>query len=145
MEDAVQSIVHSKDINDWHLIRSILKQVVEPALDSFSPTLLDSIAALENPHVEVYARWLIFEQVADRVVRIELANNLLASINHHVKKLGIYLAHRYGLLDSVDATWLESDLRTLFPEPILNDIENFRKEFSEVFGILLDQDFPIGK
>ena len=145
VEVAVNSIVYSMDKDDWHLIRSILKQVIRPALESFSPTLLDSIAASENSHVEVYARWLMFEQVADQQLRIELTQAILANNSHHIQKLGIYLAHRYGLLDSVDVTWLESDLRSLFPEPILNDIENFRKEFSAVFGILLDRDFPIGK
>ena len=64
----------------------------------------------------------------------------LANDNHHVKKLGVYtLPTAMGLLDSVDASLLEPHLQILFPEAILSDIENFRKEFSKVFGFALDQ------
>ena len=122
-----------------------MKQVIEPSLESFSGALLDSLSVSGNPHVELYARWLIYQRAADTLVKRTLVNDMFVSGNQHVKKLGIYFAHRDGLLTSIDASLLEPHLQSLFPETILNDIENFRLEFSEVFGISLAQDFPMGK
>lgn len=144
VEDAVQAIVARSDSNDWHLLQSILKRVIEPYVEAYSRALLDSFAAYENPHVEVYARWLILEQCKEHAERCEQVNGMLASGNQHVKRLGIYLAHRDGLLDSVDASLLEGDLKSLIPEPILSDLENFRKEFYETFRILLAPSLRIG-
>ena len=145
VQDSIQTIVDRKEQSDWHLVRSILKQVIEPSLESFSRALLESVALSENPHVEVYARWLIYQEAADALEKRNQVDAMFVSGNQHVKKLGIYFAHRDGLLESVDTSLLEPHLQSLFSETILNDIENFRYEFSEIFGISLPQDFPIGK
>ncbi len=144
VEDWVQPIVDRRDKNDWHLIRSILKQVVEPSLGEFSKELLDSAAESENPHTEVYARGLIFDRTADLSEKGKLVSDMLMNCNNHVKKLGIYFAHRDRLLHTADVSTLEPNLRRLFPEPRLNEIENFRNQFSQVFGISIDREFPIG-
>ncbi|MCY4020555.1 MAG: reverse transcriptase domain-containing protein [Chloroflexi bacterium] len=145
VQDSIRSIVDRKEQSDWHLVRSILKQVVEPSLESFSRALLESVALSKNPHVEVYARWLIYQQATDPLEKRKQVDRMFVSGHQHLKKLGVYLAHRDGLVDSVDTSLLEPHLQSLFSETILNDIENFRYEFSEVFGISLSQDFPIGK
>ena len=64
--------------------------------------------------------------------------------NSLLKKLGIFLAWRDGMVDDVDVSLLEPQLRKLFSEFTLSEIDSFCIEFYEVFGVLLDQDFPIG-
>ncbi len=143
VESAIKSIVARNDANDWHLLRSILKQVIEPSLNSFSSELFDSLADYCNPHVEVYARWLIFERAADRSEKGKLVDDMLVNCNNRVKKLGIYLAFRDGFLEQLAPRSLDPHLPKLLPDKILSDIDNFRASFTKVFGFSIPQDFPL--
>ena len=114
VEKTLREIIDKGNKHDWHLIRTILKEIAEPSLESFSGKLLQSAATNGNPHVEVYARWLIYQQAFDAEAKCGLVREMFASANRQLRKLGIYLVHRDGLLEDVDMSLLEPSLRKLF-------------------------------
>ena len=145
VEHVVHNIVAKSDRRDWYLIRTIMKEVIEPSPTSFTNALLDSLASFENPHDQFYARWLNFGRDSGRDDKCKQISEMFKNGSQLVRKLGIYLAHRYGLLDCVDATLLEPQLQTIFPEKTLNEIENFNKELKDVFGIQIVRGLPFGE
>ena len=145
VEQTVQTIFAISDPDDWYLIRTIMKEVIEPSQSAFSSTGFESLTESKNPHVQLYAHWLAFKQVATSEDKCELVHKMFQNENLVVKKLGIYLAHLYELLNCVDASLLEPHLRTWFPVGTRNEIEGICRRFDDVFGIPIDPAFPIGK
>lgn len=145
VQQSVQAIVAGSDPNDWYLVRTVMKEVIEPSLSSFSSGLLDLPKVSDNPHVKLYAYWLAFKKVATNEEKCKLVYKMFQNEYQVVKKLGIYLAHRYELLNCVDASLLEPHLRRLFPVETQSDIDVICQHFRGVFNIPIDPAFPIGK
>ena len=144
VQDHLRIVLECSDKDDWHLIRILMQEAIEPEISSYPSDLLTPLLDWDNSFVQVYAYWLVFLALNENDQQRQLVNEMFAKDNHLVKKLGVYVAHREGLLESVDASLLEPSLQKLFPDTILNDLERFRKEFADVFGIRLSQDFPLG-
>ena len=145
VEQSVQTIIAKSDPNDWYLIRTIMKEVIEPSLSSFSSELLDTLKVSDNPHVKLYAHWLAFKKIATGEESYKLVQMMFENDYQVVKKLGIYLAHLYELINRVDASLLEPHLRELFPVETRSDIDVICRHFHNVYNIPIDPAFPIGK
>jgi len=140
----LQQLTEGSNEDDWHLVRAVLQDAIEPEFNSYSPNILQPLLKSENPFVQVYAFWLHYQFLNDNDQRSKQAQRMFTKNNHLVKKLGLYLTFRDGLVNDVDASLLDPPLQTLFPKKTQDEIENFRNEFDEVFGIPIDPDFPIG-
>ena len=138
----LEVVTESADKNDWHLIRSLMQDAIEPELSSYSTESLAPLMAWDNPFVQVYARWLFFRIGSDPAIQCVSIDKMFDSEHRIVQCLGIYLAHRFGLESHASTTLLDTDLQSLFSEDTLDDIEFCRRCFSEVFQITLELEFP---
>lgn len=145
VDESVQTIFAKSDPDDWYLIRTILKEVIEPFLSVFPCTTFDSLLESMNPHVRLFAYWLDFRHDGSNEEQCRQVQKMLVDEFQLVKMLAIYVAHRYELLNCVDASLLEPHLRKLFPVEIRSDIDVICQHFRDVFDILIDPAFPIGK
>ncbi len=129
--------------DDWHLIREVLQNVFKPEPGLVSTELLRLLIASPNPHVEAYARWLLFEITENADERRKQIHEMFTSEIQMVNVLGIQLTDLSGLHDQLKKTLITSDLRNLFPDRIQDEIEEFHRLFTDLFKIELDRRFRV--
>ena len=139
----VSDIIRNDCSGDWYLTRETLRNVVEPASEMYSGVLLQPLINCSNPHVEVYARWLIFEVTNSQRERCDQIQDMFKSNIPAVNVLGIYLTDYAGLQLQVKKSFVTSEYRVLLPDEVLSEIDEFRLLFYELFKIRVDKRFRL--